>query len=110
MGTTMSLVNIVPRQANCESRLLMIAASTPAISRPISHGLSTSWPTIAPSTAEVFGLLVSPIVGSVNSPAAYNPAAHTPMRMHGTQTMAMQMGCATIASRKLFASFAVSQC
>ena len=80
----MSLVNIVPRHANWESRELMIAASTPAMSTPISHGLPTNWPTITPKAAFEFG--------TVSSPAAAKPAAQTPMRMHGSQTIAMQIG------------------
>ena len=105
----MSLVNMVPRQANWESKLLMIAANTPIMRRPNSHGFSTNCPTIDPSTILVSTFPLS-FTGKVNSSIAYNPAAQVPMITHGSHTTAMQIGCATMASRKVFADLAVSQC
>ena len=47
----MSLVKIVPKQRNWESREDIIAAKTPAVSKPVSTGSPTNRLSIAESTA-----------------------------------------------------------
>ena len=108
-GTTKSLVNMLPMQTNCESSELMIAASTPAENKPMRIGLSMNFFTIALRTAFGFALPLGN-GGTVRSPAACRPAAQMPIRMHGTQTIMMQIGWAMTVSRNDLALLAVSQC
>ena len=108
-GTTKSLVNMLPMQTNCESSELMIAANTPAENKPIRTGLSMKVFTIALNTALALGLPFGN-GGTRRLPSACKPAAQMPIRIQGTQTIIMQIGCATTVSRKDLALFAVNQC
>ena len=94
----MSFVNMVPRHRNWESSDDMMAARMPAVTSPTMMGSLTRTPTVLARMAPL------------GIPDAKRPVAQMPMSTQGTQTMAMQMGCATTVSLKLFALFAVSQC
>ena len=108
-GTIKSLVNMLPIQTNCESRELMMAARTPAENKPMSIGLSMNVFTIALNTALGLGLPFGSL-GTRSSPDSYRPAAQMPIRIQGTQTIIMQIGCAITVKRNDFALLAVSQC
>ena len=94
---------------NWESSEDMMAAKMPAIKRPDSNSLLTSCLTIMARAVFSAGL-PSGRSGIFRTPASCRPAAQTPIRTHGTQTMAMQMGCAITVNLNVLADLAVSQC
>ena len=96
--TTTSFVKIVPKQRNCESSEDMIAAKTPAVSKPVNTGSPTNRFSIAERTA------------GGGTPGGKTPLAQAPTNTQGTHTIIMQSGCAMTVKRKDFALLAVNQC
>ena len=94
----MSVVNMVPRQRNCESSDDMMAARIPAVRNPVRAGLAMRSLMIFDSTAPGF------------MPNGRSPDAQIPISTQGAQTIMMHNGCATSVSLNALALRAVSQC
>ena len=95
----MSVVNMVPTHRNWLSSDDIIAARIPADNSPATNGVVSAF-TAAGKTAlggKCAGMMSALVI-------------QTPNNTHGTHTIMMKIGCATTASLKLSALFAVSQC
>ena len=104
----MSLLKMVPMQRNWLSRLLMMAAKSPAAKKPLR--IAPVWVFTRNGRILLESTTPLAVIGRGGFEGINEPVAQAPIRTQGNQTIRMKIGWQTTGSLKLDALRAVIQC